>query len=168
MKKQGLHNPAVITAIASTDRGKKGITDAIENANAGVAATASIIKGVLKAGLFLGVGYYVYKKVFDGFSKLKEDKRYRPSNISTGMAKNKAEAIYSALYGINITSAGFKAVKQNLTGVNHNGFIKIYNEFGLRKGLNPMSSKMNLVEWISDEFSQSELVQLRFIVPNFF
>lgn len=168
VKKQGLHNPAVLTAVASTPSGQKGIADAIEKTSVGVNATASIIKGVLKAGLFLGVGYYVYKKVFDGFSTLKEDKRYRPSNISTGMAKNKAEAIYNAMYGVNITSAGFRAVKQSLTGVNHNGFIKIYNEFSHRKGLNPMSKKMNLIQWISDQFSQSELVQLRFLLPNFF
>jgi hypothetical protein len=168
VKKQGLHNPAVLASVASTPSGQKAITNTLEKTSASVNATASIVKGILKTGLFLGVGYYVYKKVFDGFSTLKEDKRYRSSNISTGMAKNKAEAIYNAMYGINITSAGFRAVKQSLTGVNHNGFIKIYNEFSLRKGINPMAKKMNLIQWISDQFSQSELVQLRFLLPNFF
>ena len=167
MKRIGLSNPALIAA-ASTPAGQKAIAKTLENANAGVNATASIIKGGLKIVLFLGIGVIVYKKVFNGFSKLSEDKRYRPSNISSGMAKNKAEAIFNAMYGINITNAGFNSVKQNLSGVNHNGFIKIYNEFGLRKGLNAFEKKTNLIQWIADQFSQSQLVQLRFIMPNFF
>ena len=63
---------------------------------------------VLKTGFFLGVGYFVYKKIFNGFSSLSEDNREKPSNISTGMAKNKAEAIFSSMYGFG---NGFKSVK---------------------------------------------------------
>ena len=165
MKKQGLHNPAVITAVASSPQEQKAIAGSLESANAGVNATVSIVKGFLKMGLLLGVGYFAYKKIFNGFSPLKENKRDKPSNISTGMAKNKAEAIYSAMYGVG---NGFKSVKQNLIGVNANGFVRIHNAFGHRKGINPLSEKMTLIEWFIDQFSQNELIELRFIIPNFF
>ncbi|WP_300568425.1 hypothetical protein [Flavobacterium sp.] len=165
MKRQGLHNPAVLTAVASTPQGQKAIASTLENANAGVTATASIVKGVLKTAVFVGIGYFTYRKIFGGFSPLKENKRDKPSNISTGMAKNKAEAIYSAMYGVG---NGFKSVKQNLMGVNPNGFVRIHNAFGLRKGINPLSKKMTLIEWFGDQFSQNELMELRFIIPNFF
>lgn len=164
MKKQGLHNPAVM-AIASSPQGQKAIANTLVNANATVNATASIVKGVLKTGFFLGVGYFVYKKIFNGFSSLSEDKREKPSNISTGMAKNKAEAIFSSMYGLG---NGFKSVKQNLMGVNHNGFIRIYNEFGQRKGINPLSKQMTMIEWFTDQFNPSELMELRFLIPHFF
>ncbi|MFZ4680300.1 MAG: hypothetical protein ACOYLP_09050 [Flavobacterium sp.] len=164
MKRQGLHNPAIM-AVASSAQGQKAIASTLESANTGVNAAVSIVKGVLKTSLFLGIGYYAYKKIFNGFSPLKENKRDKPSNISTGMAKNKADAIYSAMYGIG---NGFKSVKQNLMGINANGFVQIYNAFGLRKGINPLSKKMNLIEWLNDQFSQSELMELRFIVPNYF
>jgi hypothetical protein len=164
MKVKGLHNPTIIAA-ASTPQGQKAIANTLENANASVNATFSIVKGVLKTGLFLGIGYYAYKKIFNGFSPLKENKRDRPSNISSGMAKNKADAIYSAMYGMG---NGFKSVKQNLMGINANGFVRIHNAFGLRKGINPLSKKMNLIEWFNDQFSQNELMELRFIVSNFF
>lgn len=165
MKRQGLHNPAVLTSVASSPQGQKAIASTLENTSAGVNATATIVKGVLKTAVFVGIGYWAYKKIFNGFSPLKENKRGKPSNISIGMAKNKAEAIYSAMYGMG---NGFKSVKQNLMGVNPNGFIRIHNAFGLRKGINPLSKKMSLLQWFTDQFSQNELMELRFIVPNFF
>ena len=165
MKKQGLHNPAVITAVASTPQGQKAIAGSLESANAGINATVSIVVGTIKIGVLVGLGYFAWNKVFNGFAPLKENKRDKPSNISTGMAKNKAEAIYSAMYGVG---NGFNSVKQNLIGVNPNGFVRIHNAVGLRKGINPMTMKMSLLEWFGDQFSQSELMELRFIIPNFF
>lgn len=163
MKKQGLHNPALV-AIASSKEGQKGISSTLQRANDSVSATASIVKGVLKTGFFLTVGYFAYKKLY-GFSSLVENRKEKPSNISSGMAKNKAEAIFSAMYGLG---NGFKAVKQNLIGVNYNGFVRIYNAFGTRRGVNPLSKKMTLIEWFIDQFSPSELIELRFIIPHFF
>ena len=165
MKKQGLHNPAVIAAVASSPAGQKAIANTLENANAGVNATASIVKGVLKTALFVGIGYLAIRKIFNGFSPLQENKRDKPSNISTGMAKNKAEAIFSAMYGMG---NGFKSVKQNLMGVNPNGFVRIHNQFGLRKGVDPFSKRMSLLGWFTDQFSQNELMELRVLIPNFF
>lgn len=164
MKKQGLHNPAIL-AVASSKEGQKAIASSIERANDTVKATASIVKGVLKTGFFLGVGYFAYTKIFNGFSSLSESKNQKPSNISSGMAKNKAEAIFSSMYGLG---NGFKAVKQNLLGVNYNGFVRIYNAFGQRKGINPLSNKMTLTQWFMDQFSPAELTELRFIIPHFF
>ena len=74
MKRQGLHNPAVISAVASSPQGQKAIATTLENTSVGVNATVSIVKGVLKMGLFLGVGYFAYKKIFNEFSPLKENR----------------------------------------------------------------------------------------------
>lgn len=165
MKKQGLHNPAIVTAVASTPAGQRAITTTLQRANEGVNTTASIVKGTLKLGLFLGIGLFVYKKIFNGFSALNENKKEKPSSISKAMAKNKAEAIYSAMYGVG---NGFKSVRQNLIGVNYNGFVRIYNAFGQRKGVNPFAKPMTLTDWFTDQFSPSELMELRFLIPNFF
>ncbi|WP_395043397.1 hypothetical protein [Flavobacterium sp.] len=165
MKKQGLHNHAVLTAVTTSPQGQKAVQTSLERADKTVSIATSIVKGVLKTGLFLGVGYFAYIKIFNGFSSLSVNKKEKPSNISTGMAMNKAEAIFSAMYGLG---SGFKSVKQNLLGVNHNGFIRIYNEFGKRKGINPLSEKMTLTQWFIDQFSPAELVELRFIIPHFF
>lgn len=165
MKKQGLKNPALLTAVASTKQGQKAISDSLTKASASVESTATILKGIFKIALLGGLGYFVYKKIFNGFTPLVQDKRYAPSNISTGVAKSKAQLIYRAMYGVG---SGFKQVKQNLLGVNHNGFIRIYNEFGKKKGLNPLSKNLNLIEWFEDQFSPSELMELRFLLPNFF
>ena len=123
--------------------------------NTGVA----IFKILLVGGLFT----FAYFKIFKGFSKLGEDKRYRPANISITQAKARAEAIYTAMLGFG---ANYKAVENNLAGLNHNGFIKIYNEFGERRS--STLSKMNLVEWLQDQFNEEDITKLRFLIKGFF
>lgn len=156
--KQGLKNPAVSSFVASP-QGQKMIGKAQESS-----------QEVLKTGLFvfkilfvLGMGTIAYYKIFKGFEKVTEDKRYTPSNVSKTQAKARAEAIYTALLGFG---ANYNAVENNLTGLNHNGFIRVYNEFGERRG--STFSKMNLVEWLQDQFSEEKITKLRFLIKGFF
>lgn len=158
MKESGLSNPAVASFIASP-QGQKMIEKTQDNQQKAINTGLTILKFLIVSGV-LTIAYF---KIFRGFKKLDDDKRYRPSNISTTQAKARAEAIYTALLGIG---ANFKAVENNLTGLNHNGFIKVFNEFGERRSAT--LTKMNLVEWLQDQFGETEIAKLRFLIKGFF
>lgn len=118
---------------------------------------------VLKIALIGGILTLAYFKIFKGFQQIQDDKRYKPSNINVTQAKARAEAIYTALLGFG---ANYNTVENNLTGLNHNGFIKVYNEFGERRSSTLV--KMNLVEWLQDQFNETEIAKLRFLIKGFF
>lgn len=166
-KKIGLSSPALVTAIASTPQGKQAIADTLDKAQSSIKSTYTIGKYVLGIAVVSVVGYWGYTKIFDGFTKLREDSRFTPANISTGVALSKANAIYDALYGIG---SNFSKVQTILTGVNHNGLIRIFNEFGKRKGFSVslFPKKLNLFEWFFDQLKQNELVQLKQKYPYLF
>lgn len=165
MSKNQLGNPAVIAAIASTPQGQKAINKALESAGNATNNTLIIVKNVLWIGLFCTVGFVAYKRFFNNFSKINQDIRYQPAKINDATAIAKAEIIFRAMYG---AGNGYSTVKSNLTAIYHNDFIKIYNAFGNRKGINPLGKEMNLIEWIQDEFTGQELINLRFTRPDFF
>ena len=166
--KLGLSNPALITAVATSPQGQKAIANTLETANSGIKTTVSIVKGVLFLGVLFGVGAYAYTKVFNGFKSLPLDKKMKPT-ISTAIAKSKANEIYRAMYGLG---SGFSKVINLLKGINGNrlnanDFVLIYNEFGNRKGINPLSKSENMITWFS-EFSELEILQLKSLFPDFF
>lgn len=164
MKKK-LGNPAVATVLSS-EAGQKAISNASENQKAVVQATASTIPFLIKTVVILGIGAFVWYKFTNRFKSLNENPNYEPSNITESQAKTKAESIYTAMYGLG---GNYSLVAHNLAGVNYNGFVRIYNAFGLRQGAVPFSSKMNMIQWFADEFNEEELEQLRFLVGrNFF
>lgn len=163
--KKGLKNPAVISAVASSPQGQKAIGDALNNANETIATTRSIAKNLFWLTVIVGTGYVGYKVFVNRFSAMSYDLRYRPATISSTVAKAKADAIYKAMYGIG---NGFNIVVQNLKGLSRNDFIKVYNEFGGRKGIDDVFQKMNLIEWFTDQFNSGELLRLRLLVPNSF
>lgn len=167
--KQGLNNPALAVA-ATTPAGQKAIAKTIETADNAVSSSFSIVKNVLGIAVLGGVGYFAYTKIFNGFTAVSEDALYTPSNVSTGVAKAKAEAIYTAMYGAGNGFNMVKSILQYVNGerINHNGFIRVYNAFGKRNGVVPFSPKMTLTEWFIDQFSQSELLELRLIIKDFF
>jgi hypothetical protein len=167
--KKGLNNPAVIVA-ASTPAGQKAISKGIDTASSAVSGTVSIVKGVLTIALLGGVGYYAYTKIVNGFKPEREDNRYTPSNVSTGVAKAKAEEIFKAMYGAGNGFNKVKSILQYVNGqrINRNGFIRVYNAFGKRSGLVPFSKEMTLTEWFLDQFDESELLELRLIIKDFF
>lgn len=149
--KQGLKNPALI-AFAGSPKGQETI-----------AKTASLGITILKVGAIAGALAIIYYKVFRGFSKVKEDPRYKPSNISVTAAKARAEAIYTAMLG---TAKNYDTVEKNLSGLNHNGFVRLYNEFGERRSA--LLTNMNLVEWLQDQFNEDDIAKLRFLIKGFF
>lgn len=166
-QKIGLSSPALVSAVASSPQGQKAITDTLDRAQNTVKTTYTIGKYVLGISVVGLVGYWGYTKLFDGFTALREDNRFTPANISTGVALSKANSIYNALYGVG---SNFSKVQTILTGVNHNGLIRIYNEFGKRKGFSVslFPKKLNLFEWFFDQLKQNELAQLKQKYPYLF
>lgn len=158
MKKKGLGNPALVATVLTSPQGQAVIKKTQEDSQKAVKTGFTILKVLFVAGV-LG---FVYVKFFS-FKKLTEDTRYKPSNVNVTQAKARAEAIYTALLGFG---ANYQAVENNLIGLNHNGFIRVYNEFGERRSAT--LSKMNLVEWLQDQFSVDDIVKLRFIIKGFF
>lgn len=157
MKKIGLSNPAAL-ALLSSPEGQKMLANA-QGAQSKLMARAFLGFEIL---LIAGGLVFAYHKIF-GFTKWNENKNYQPSNISTAQAKARADAIFSALYGVG---ANYSTVEHNLTGLNHNSFIRIYNEFGERRGATFV--KKNLIEWLQDQFNEDKLTQLRFLIKGFF
>uniref|UniRef100_UPI0040480E47 hypothetical protein n=1 Tax=Flavobacterium sp. TaxID=239 RepID=UPI0040480E47 len=158
-----LGNPALL--IAGSEAGQKAISNASDNQKAVVQATASVIPFLIKTIVIVGGGLYLYYRFTNRFISLKENPNYPVSNITNNQAQTKAESIYNAMLGFG---NGFEIVKTNIAGLNYNAFIKVYNAFGNRQGSIPFSDKMNIVEWFTDQFDESELNQLRFLVPNMF
>ncbi len=121
------------------------------------AAAINILPTLLKGAIIIGAGYYVYNRFF-GFKKQKENPNYRPSNITYENAKQKAENLYNAMFGL---SDGYSGVLANLKGVNYNGFIRISNAFGERRGLDLQSG--NLVAWLHSNLSEEKMTRLRIL-----
>lgn len=159
MKKKGLSNPAVAAAVLTSPQGQEMLKKTQEKTEKAVNTGFTILKFLALAGVLT----VVYYKFIKGFSKIPEDSRYTPSNINVTQAKARAEAIYTALLGFG---ANYTAVENNLIGLNHNGFIRLYNEFGERRS--STLSKMNLIEWLQDQFGEADMVKLRFIIKGFF
>lgn len=152
IKNKGLGNPALV-AMASN-------SDTIKTTNE---IAKSTVPFIVKTLFVLGAGAFIWYKISNRFVSIKENSNYPASNITDGQAKTKADAIFNAMYGIG---ANFDIVAYNLNGLNYNAWVKVYNAFGDRRGSD--FQKGNLVEWLTDQFSEYELEQLRFLVPNVF
>lgn len=163
MTKKGINNPALVAAtVAATPAGQQVITKAAESA----ASTVKVIKNVIIISLFAGITYWGVRKIFFGFKKLKEDKRFK-ATISEVVALKKADNIFSALNGIN----SFSTVRNELLRLNPNDFVRIYNEFGERKprvlGISiPFQDKKNMIEWFGT-LSNNQINELHFMFPDF-
>lgn len=168
MKSQGLSNPAIAVAssiIASSPQGQQAIGNGIERLNKASGNALGVGKNIFWLCVFGGLGYWGYKTFVNRFVAVSQNNDYTPATLSVQNAKTRAEKIYKAMYGVG---NGFDVVLKQIKDLKHNDFIRVYNAFGNRKGINPFGDKMNLIEWFNDQFEGSELVRLRFEIPNFF
>jgi len=168
-KNKGLRNPAV-AAVASSPEGQKVIADAMKSAqknqDAAREVAVKVIPLVVKVIVFGGLGYWAYTLWKGRFEKRGYNNAYDPSNISDGEAEGKADAIYTAMYG---AGANVDAVAAQLTGLNYNAWIKVYNAFGNREPFG-FGAAMNLNEWIADQFGgdDDDMQTLRWALPGVF
>ena len=135
---------------------KTALKGALEAQTEIVKQTASIIPFLVKTVVVCGIGWYAYHKFINRFISLKEKSNYPDSNVTDAEAKTRADAIYGS---IGWFSNSFDAVANNLTGLNYNGFIRVYNAFGEHYGT-LLGGNLNLIEWLKNQFSDNELAQL--------
>ena len=159
---KGLSNPAVVAA-AQSPAGQKVLNNAINSQVAMAQKTMKVIPYVLGGLAAVGVTYFAWRAWQNRFISLGQNNNLEPANVSDGQAKTKADAIYEAMYGVG---ANYGVVRANLVGLNYNGWVKVYNAFGKRKTL--LQSEMNLAEWLIDQFSNSKLEELRFLIGDVF
>jgi len=79
-------------------------------------------------------------------------------------AKAKADSIAGS---ITWTGNSFNNVADNLSGLNYNDFIRVYNAFGQQTGT-LLGGDLNLIEWIQNQFSEYEVEQLSSLLNGAF
>lgn len=119
---------------------------------------------LLKTGVLLALGYFLWNKYTNRFVELKYNKNYPDANITEAQAVTRAEAIYSS---IGWVSNSFDTVANNLTGLNYNGFVRLYNAFGKHTGT-LLGGELDLIAWIKNQFSEYEVEQLSFLLNGAF
>ncbi|ALM50311.1 hypothetical protein AMR72_16320 [Flavobacterium psychrophilum] len=162
--KKGLRNPAVL-AVASSPAGQKVISDTSETTRKLADTSISLIPFIVKTTIIVGGIYVAYRLYTDRFIKMGVNTSYPGANITDGQASARANAMYEAMKGIG---ANKDVVAMNLQGLNYNGWVKVYNAFGNRTGVIPFSKEMNLAEWLNDQFSGTDLLELKLILPGVF
>lgn len=146
-KGRGLGNPAVAAVVAQQ--------------------TASVIPFIIKLAIVGGLGYWAYGKITGRFQPLKTNPNYPASNVSDAQAITRANAIKSSLATFDFTGHEFETTQANLAGLNYNGFIKVYNAFGKQSG-HFFSGNLNLIEWIHDQFNETEINKLSLLLGGAF
>ena len=108
----------------------------------------------------------VYKTWTNRFVSLKESNNEPPSNISLAQAKIRADSIASS---IGYISNDFTNVSKQLTGLNYNGFVRVYNAFGHHRGT-LLGGELNLIEWLQNQFGNDsfKIKQLSFLLNGKF
>lgn len=149
-------------------RGLTGIED-IDPRITIVKETASVIPFIIKTAIVYGIGYYIYYSYTNRFTKLKENGNYPNANVSLAQAKNRADGIASAksLFDQLEFGSQYQTTSQQLSGLNYNGFIRVYNSFGHQSG-HFLGGDMNLIEFLKDQFSDYEVQTLSTLLNGAF
>jgi hypothetical protein len=125
-----------------------------------VSQTASAIPFLIKLGAVTALVVVAYKMYTNRFVKEKENSSEPPANISLAEAKTRADSIAGS---IGWVSNDFDNVSRQLTGLNYNGFIRVYNEFGHHRGT-LFAGELTLIEWIQNQFTPYQRQQLSFLL----
>lgn len=129
-----------------------------------VQQSATALPFLIKLGAILTVAVVGYKMYTNRFKALKENNSYAPANVSYAQAKGRADSIYGS---IGLMSNDFDNVSKQLSGLNYNGFIRVYNEFGQHRGT-LLGGDLNLIEWIENQFTSYQKQQLSFLLGGAF
>lgn len=125
---------------------------------------SALLPTVLKVAFVGGVAYIVYRQFTNRFVELPENGNYPAANITLAQAKTRADAIANS---IGWMSNDFDVVVNNLTGLNYNGFIRLYNAFGLQRGT-VFAGKLNLIEWLRNQFDNEQIQELSLLTNGVF
>lgn len=130
-----------------------------------VQKSSEAIPFLIKFGAVLAVAVVGYRMYTNRFVKLKENSSYNDANVSYAQAIAKADSIDKSK---GLFTTDFDNVANQITGLNYNGFIRVYNAFGQRTGTLVTGRDLNLIEWFSNQFSQHEVQQLSFLLGGAF
>lgn len=128
---------------------------------------AGLAVWLIKGAVLLTLGYFIYSKIANRFIALKQNSKYPKANISEAVAKTRADAIVSSLAFFDYTGNEFEVTSNAIAGLNYNGFILLYNAFGKQSG-HFLKGDLNLIEWINDQFSATQISQLSFLLGGAF
>lgn len=110
-----------------------------------------ILFGVSIVSIAGVVCYKLYWK--NRFKKMEYSRAHKPVSISEGLAKSKADIIYTAMKGVG---ANYDRVYNALKGMGYNNYVAIYNAFGKRRPATSLSlgnaQDLTLSEWIINQF----------------
>lgn len=126
--------------------------------------SAEVIPFLIKFVVFVGAGYFIYNAYTNRFVKRKENSSYPDANISYAQAQARANAIYSS---IGLFSNDFENVSRNISGLNYNGFIRVYNAFGHKTGT-LLGGDLDLEQWVANQFLPYQVQQLSFLLGGAF
>lgn len=143
---------------------KSKLGNPIDTGSTIIEKSAETIPFLIKFAVFAGVGYFVYKTYTNRFVKKKEISSYPEANVSYAQAQSRADAIYSS---IGWVSNDFANVSRQLSGLNYNGFIRVFNAFGHRRGT-LLGGQLNLEQWCANQFTSYEVQQLSFLLGGAF
>ncbi len=126
---------------------------------------SSALPFLIKLGALITVAVVGYKMYTNRFVKLKENSNEPPANISLAQAKVRADSIAGS---ISTFSNDFENVSKQLSGLNYNGFIRVYNAFGHHRGT-LFGGDLNLIEWLHNQFKDDfQIKQLSFLLNGRF
>lgn len=143
---------------------KSKLGNPIDTGSTVIEKSAETIPFLIKTIVFLGIGYFAYNSYTNRFVKRKEISSYPDANVSYAQAQARANAIYSS---IGWVSNDFANVSRQLTGLNYNGFIRVYNAFGHKTGT-LLEGDLDLEQWCANQFTSYEVQQLSFLLGGAF
>lgn len=126
--------------------------------------SAEVIPFLIKFAVLGGVAYFAYRSYTNRFVKRQEDASLPNANVSYAQAQSRANAIYSS---IGWFSNDFANVSRQISGLNYNGFIRVYNAFGHKKGT-LLGGDLDLEQWCANQFTAYEVQQLSFLLGGAF
>ena len=126
--------------------------------------SAETIPFLIKFAVLAGAGYMIYKTYTNRFIKRKEVSNYPAANVTYAQAQARANAIYAS---IGLFSNDFENVSKNISGLNYNGFIRVYNAFGHKRGT-LLGGDLDLEQWCANQFSSDQIRQLSFLLGGAF
>ena len=145
-------------------------------------------KPILGIGATLGVTYVVWSIYSDFKSNktesptsdkvLKVDTRFETSKLTEAQALMMANRLQQAMGSFGTSSKSeVEEVKQILTGLTYNDYVKVSEAFGQRgyititgisKDSDFLAPKKNLTYWLSNELSPADLNALKSVIPGIF
>lgn len=160
-------NPAGKTSATSppvSGRGKLTGALAAEERIKVVSAGTDIAVWLIKFAVIGTVGYIIYRSWKNRFVAWKENPKYPKANITYAQAQARANAIYES---IGWFSNSFDQAVTSLSGLNYNGFVRVYNAFGMKRGT-LLGGEHDLIGWLKNQFSEEEIQQLSFLTNGVF